>query len=519
LKGKIMSKFNAVKEGTRTTNLAGGVGYTEQAELELASLLMTTLLTDKYYEKEGDILKRLDKMSKQFLTTKEGIEFLAKASYYTRDKFKLRSISHYCSALLGRAIVTDKIPNDLKPLLKRYFEKVVMRGDDVTEIISAYSSINGAYRNSKGRVQLPRVMKIGLSNAIGNFDEYSVAKYKQSSKQTNLIDACRMTHAKHTPKNDEALNKLMEKGTVASTNTWQSIQSKAGKAENKEQAKVDGWQEFLDKDRVEYFALLRNLRNITNTQADDLVTKACEILCDKDHIKRSRVLPFRFFTAYQLFSSMGNNEIKAKHQKQVLSAISTAMSLSIDNAPEFTGSTALLVDVSGSMTNRVSRGASVADIASVFASALYKKNPDTDIILFNEDAMRITPNPEDSIMTIAKTIDSYVGGGTDISSAFDILDRKYDRIIVLSDMQSWLDTCHLFGRENTLKKAYSRYKQKYRNQNPKLFSFDLQGYGTLLFPQDSVYCLAGFSDYVFDLMANLEVDRNFLINDIKRVQI
>jgi hypothetical protein len=514
-----VSKFNTVKEGTRTKNLAGGVGYTEKAELELASLLMTTLLTDKFYEKEGDILKRLERLSKQFLTTKEGIEFLAKASYYTRDKFKLRSISHYCSALLGKAIVADLVPLDLKPLLKRYFEKVVMRGDDVTEIISAYSSINGAYRNSKGRVQLPRVMKIGLSNAVGNFDEYTVAKYKQSSKQTNLIDACRMIHAKHTAKNDEALNKLMEKGTVANVNTWQSIQSKAGKAENTEQAKVDGWREFLDKDRVEYFALLRNLRNITNTQADELITKACQILCDKDHIKRSRVLPFRFFTAYKLFERMNNSEIKAKHQKQVLSAISTAMSISIDNAPEFSGSTALLVDVSGSMNTPVSKGTTVADIASVFASALYKKNPDTDIILFNADAQPIIPNPDDSLVTIAKTIGNYVGGGTDISSAFEALNRKYDRIILLSDMQSWLDSGLSYGRPNTLKATYSRYKQKYKAKDTKLFSFDLEGYGTLAFPQDNVYCLAGFSDYVFDLMANLEVDKNYLVNDIKRVQL
>ena len=171
------------------------------------------------------------------------------------------------------------------------------------------------------------------------------------------------------------------------------------------------------------------------------------------------------------------------------------------------------------MNTPVSKGTTVADIASVFASALYKKNPDTDIILFNADAQAIIPNPDDSLVTIAKTIGNYVGGGTDISSAFEALNRKYDRIILLSDMQSWLDSGLSYGRPNTLKATYSRYKQKYKAKDTKLFSFDLEGYGTLAFPQDNVYCLAGFSDYVFDLMANLEVDKNYLVNDIKRVQL
>ena len=42
----------------------------------------------------------------------------------------------------------------------------------------------------------------------------------------------------------------------------------------------------------------------------------------------------------------------------------------------------------------------------------------------------------------------------------------------------------------------------------KFYSFDLAGYGTLQIPQKDVYCLAGFSDKIFDIMKYYESDKN-----------
>ena len=63
---------------------------------------------------------------------------------------------------------------------------------------------------------------------------------------------------------------------------------------------------------------------------------------------------------------------------------------------------------------------------------------------------------------------------------------------------------------------YEKYCRDY-DVNAHLYSFDLQGYGELMFPQDRVYCLAGFSDKVFDIMSMLESDRQALVNRIEQI--
>ena len=54
---------------------------------------------------------------------------------------------------------------------------------------------------------------------------------------------------------------------------------------------------------------------------------------------------------------------------------------------------------------------------------------------------------------------------------------------------------------------------------PRVFSFDLKGYGTLQFPQERVYCLAGWSDRVFDIMQKLDRDPEALVREVESVEI
>ena len=64
----------------------------------------------------------------------------------------------------------------------------------------------------------------------------------------------------------------------------------------------------------------------------------------------------------------------------------------------------------------------------------------------------------------------------------------------------------------------SEYKRK-TGANPFLYSLDLAGYGTALFPEPMVFCLAGFSDKIFDMMKLLESDKDALIKAIEAINI
>jgi hypothetical protein len=39
------------------------------------------------------------------------------------------------------------------------------------------------------------------------------------------------------------------------------------------------------------------------------------------------------------------------------------------------------------------------------------------------------------------------------------------------------------------------------------------------FPERNVFCIAGFSDKVFDIMKLLETDKQALVNEIKKVEL
>ncbi len=78
-------------------------------------------------------------------------------------------------------------------------------------------------------------------------------------------------------------------------------------------------------------------------------------------------------------------------------------------------------------------------------------------------------------------------------------------------MQGWVGHHNPSG-------PFNEYKQRTAS-NPFIYSFDLQGYGSMQFPENKVFCLAGFSDKIFTIMGLMEQDKKALINEIKKVVI
>jgi len=346
---------------------------------------------------------------------------------------------------------------------------------------------------------LPNSLKQGLGAALGKFDAYQLAKYRSTSSQVSLVDVVNLIHPRPTEKNGDALKALVN-DELRSENTWETRISAAG--QDTEQRRLV-WKDLLETDKLGYMALLRNLRNIM-TDAPDMVGLACQRLVNETAIKKSLVLPFRFMTAL--------NEIRQiPESREVVAALSKAVDIAAQNCPEFPGSTLIAVDTSGSMSGRPS------EIATLFAAMLYKKNSKSDLLLFDTEPHQITPNPDDSVLSIANSM-PFSGGGTDFNIIFDYPQKAYDRIIILSDMQAWADSGMYGWHQNNgnPKEALSAYRDR-TDAQPKLYSFDLRGYGTLEFPEKDVYSLAGFSDKVFELMKILESGRSLVdvINEVE----
>ena len=482
-----MAKFNTTvpKQKTLTSNLAGGQAYQQSNELELVSILLTSFVSDQFYRQSGDTLDRV-----KTLLDKVNPKFAAKTAIFARDKFGMRSITH---ALAGE--LTSKLGGH--EWSKDFYDKVVVRVDDMTEIMSYYLD----NKTDKSKPKFPNALKKGFASAFDKFDNYQIAKYKNENKEVKLIDIVNLVHPVPTNSNKDALSKLVA-GNLKSTDTWESKLSKAGQeASNEEeltQLKSDAWGELLTTRKIGYFALLRNLRNIIN-QSPQFVELACDLLVDEKMIKSSRVLPFRFATAYEEISKLGSSS----EVRKVMTALHQALDISSVNIPKFDGETLVVLDVSGSMSGKPS------EIASLFGAMLAKAN-NCDVMTFATSASYKSYNPMDSILTIRNGF-RFSGGGTNFKDIFLKANKKYDRVIILSDMQGWMGY-------TTPASEFNLYKKKF-NCNPYVYSWDLAGLGTMQLPESNVFALAGFSDKVFDIMKWLETDRNTLYKMIDEIEI
>jgi len=483
-----MSLFNEkMKSKTATTNLAGGRAYKESPELELVSLLLTSFAEDKFYEKATDRFTRLEDLANVIPDKK----FIGQAAIYTRTVFGMRSISHVLSAYIMACIKGEE-------WTKRYYDKVFYRPDDMSETL--------AYYIKKWKAPIPNSFKKGVALALARFSEYSLAKYRGESKEYKLVDLINICHPKATPK----IEKLV-KGELKSTDTWETKVSAAGKSENKVEAKKEAWLDLLKEGKLGYFALIRNINNILELKDEEAITLLKNQLVNEGAIKKSLVLPFRLHTAYK--------EAGVKNYG-VAEALNKAMEISLSNVPKFSGKNLIAIDASGSMSGRP------WEIATMFATALFKANPEnTDIVIFSTGNKMHKPGFNTFIGTMQGF--PFLSGGTDFTQIFRPLTQAYDRIFVLTDMQGWKEDSRVslgygyggwYNGEDALKKSATNYRKKF-NCDPFIYSFDLAGYGTLKFPESKVYCLAGFSEKIFDIVALLEEDRHALINKIKAIEI
>jgi 60 kDa SS-A/Ro ribonucleoprotein len=486
-------RFNQIAPNlTKTVNLAGGEAYKMDAKLELVSILLTSFVQDQYYRQVGDTkAPKDDTLLGKVTALLERVDplFAAKAAVFARNEYGMRSISHVVAGEMVRRARGQE-------WLKDFYRAVVRRPDDMLEIAAYYAGKYGLH-------PFPNAMKKGFAGAFAKFDSYQLAKYRGEDKAIKLIDLVNLVRPKPNRKNSAALLGLV-KGELRNTTTWETKLSKAGEvaenAEEKQELKGQAWKELISTRKLGYMALLKNLRNIMEQADDETFDGALAQLVDLNLIQGSLVLPFRYTTAIEEIE-------KTRHARasRTMAAISQAVGLACQNVPRFGGKTLVAVDCSGSMQGRVS------DIASLFAAVLVKSGNDVDVVQFNSVARYLALNPADSITTLKKML-TLATGGTSFHSIFEEATksgRKYARIIILSDMQAWMEY-------SVPTSSLNKYKMV-AGADPLIFSWDLAGHGSLQFPEKRVCALAGFSEKVFDLMKILEEDREALVHKVEQV--
>ena len=241
------------------------------------------------------------------------------------------------------------------------------------------------------------------------------------------------------------------------------------------------------------------------SRSDDQIEIArivAERLRDRAAIVKARAFPYQLMVAYA--------NADARVPAVVKEAIQDAMEVALENVPSIAGKVYVLPDVSGSMHSAVtgSRGSATTavrcvDVAALVAAAILRRNPDAEVIPFNDRPMPIDLNPRDSVMTNAAKLAALPRGGTNCSAPLAHLNErgaKGDMIVYVSDNESWLDAPRARLRGTATMVEWNRFKA--RSPDARLVCIDLQPYGTTQAAErDDILNVGGFSDQVFERIA------------------
>lgn len=473
-KFSILTALSRSKATPDTVNFSGGQAFAQTAKLELVSILLTTFLEDEFYRTEKQTTARI----RELIAKVNDPRFVAKAALYARNTYGMRSVSHLVAGELAKSVKGAS-------WTKHFYAEVVRRPDDATETL-------GYYLAAYGR-PIPNSLKKGLGAALGRFDVYQLAKYRREHGVFKLVDAVNLVR----PKSSTALSKLV-RDELAPAETWETKLTQAGEGETGAEvaaAKAQAWAVLVRDRKLGYLALLRNIRNIL-THAPEVVKELCGQIADERAVRRSLVFPFQFLSAVEVLKQSNLPGVD-----RVMDALNQAIDLSLANVPKFEGNTLVALDSSGSMAGRPQT------IGSLFAAVLVKATG-ADLMVFSDDARYISLNRRDTTLTAANSI-PFASGGTNFNAIFKRANRAYDRIVILSDMQGWIGG-------GAPVQPFAAYEKRHAAA-PRVYSFDLKGNGTLQFPQERVYCLAGWSDRVFEIMQKLDRDPEALVHEVESV--
>lgn len=562
-----MGKFNAKNGGVKPTetNFMGENAFEMESKDNLVSTVMTTFLSDSYYEKERDTVKRIceniDKVDPLFA---------AKLAIYARNKGNMRSVTHLIAAYIAKYASN-------KEWAKRFYKQIVVRPDDMTEILSAYAKINNM--DLKKIYKIPNSIKKGFKEVLEGLSPYHIDKYKMSNRAVKLVDLVRLFHPKANNTNSIAYQKLIKGESLEGlyeAKVLEKEMTKAGQStkdlseEEKLKAKEEAITSVLTNiSGMPIMNLLRNLRNIL-LYAPNMVDEACKQLTIENKVINSRLLPFRFATAYSEIykmdykeeetestseikfeseikkNTLSKEEFNAKKQ-QILDSIETALEISCTNIPKLEGKTAILIDDSGSMredwrivsksgTSRVSAFSETtnAKIAHLFASMVAYKQDDVYIGLFGD---KLIPSPMKRNMKLLDYTEwSYeLGKECGYSTETGIYDfmrnvvdenKKIDNIIVFSDCQigNGRDFTAWYGdsaadRSDSFHTLFKKFRKI--NPNANFIVCNLKQYGkTSVFDKSQrILNIAGWSNKIFDVITSGTKGFEAMIKEIEAIEI
>lgn len=505
---KLVKEINSLPKED-TVNLNNTPAYALPEELKLLGMLNTLMLTPQTYRSNDQQL--LDLRNALEAVALKDPYFVCQCIIYSRTQGSgLRTVNHIAAALIAKFISGQPYAKRFYSLYNKHTKSggCIYRPDDMSEIKDAYHSLT--------QLALSNAMKKGFASVIANLDAYQLTKYKKSVRDiTNLVHA----HSDVIVDGVNILDALMQ-GINVSADTWEVAQAEAGQEVAKavregkvdqetadellKEAKKENWEGLLNDGKLGILAALRNIRNIIKSGANlDIL---CQLVSNGNLIRKGLIMPHQIDTAYEIVKAeFPNNSILTALREGYVSALPN-LTLS--------GKTAILLDCSGSMHGSCYLGkqilnSSAIDKASLVAATIAKV-ANADIIRFGSKTEHTKVDTRLNVFSLASKLRNTNMGGTNIGRAFDALEAKYDRIILLSDYEA--------NQGKATSVAYANYMRRL-NCSPYVYCIDFTVYGTTPIKHEGkVNYYFGLGYQLFDDIANLEFNPYAHIDKVRKVK-
>lgn len=306
----------------------------------------------------------------------------------SRVKMNIRTASLKCAVdaakLIGGSGAVDLI------------DAVIRRADEAAEVIAM----------AGGKAGMTHAIRKGVARALTRFDAYGLMKYQGTGKTITTRDAIMLAH----PRRTETIQKFLA-GELPPADTWEvALSAGADKRET--------FERLLGENKLGAMALLRNLRNMHH--ADVKPTLIATAFQKADW---SKVLPFRFLSA-------------VREAPQYATLLNAAFAKAVTGSVYLPGTTAVLLDTSGSMGAPLSGKSSVkmVEAGACLAAGI------------NGDSVRMF-----QFATMAREVPNFgglgqalgmgcgqVGHGTEIEAGIKMVNAVCpgaDRLIIVTDGQ------------------------------------------------------------------------------------
>lgn len=354
------------------------------------SVLSCLLWESEFYEDGKSIADRISEFAEKVKP-----ETLAAIAIEARETHNLRHVPLLLLDVLSKT-------GRGSPLVADTVERVIQRVDEMPELLAVY------WRN--GRKMVPAQMRKGLARALAKFNEYQLAKYDRSGA-VKLRDVLRLVRPKPKDEAQSALWKRVKDRALATPDTWEVALS--GGADKKET-----FERLIREGQLGYLALLRNLRNMAQAGVDPELVKLA-IVARKGGAQR--VLPFRYVAA-------------ARAVPQFEPALDQALCEAIAELPIYLGKTLILVDVSGSMDEKLSAKSDMTRLDAGAALAAIIPG-DVRVFTFSEGLVEVPPRR--GMAGVDAIVRSQPHSGTYLGAAVTEINKiQHNRLIVITDEQS-----------------------------------------------------------------------------------